>query len=98
MAAPDDVGDEAGPAGLVRGPEPGAVVAVEVLGESDVVPPPRVVLEALHPPKQGLRPSGPTRKIETIRCHRSWAMASSGRRCPDPVGYSTVWSSPKKRW
>src|SRR5262245_31808352 len=39
--------DNAGPAGLVAGAEAGAVVAVEVLVEEDVVAPVRVVLELL---------------------------------------------------
>ena len=37
--------DEPGPAGLVAGAEPGAVVAVEVLVEEDQVAPVRIVLE-----------------------------------------------------
>src|SRR5262249_25485078 len=40
-------GDDAGPAGLVAGPEAGPVVAVEVLVEQDEVPPVRVGLELL---------------------------------------------------
>src|SRR3954449_1151160 len=38
-ATADDVGDEAGPAGLVRGPEARTVVAVEVLVEDEIVLP-----------------------------------------------------------
>ena len=49
-------------------------------------------------PKQGRRPSGPTRKIEISRSWRSAAMASSGSRRPEPDGYSSVNSSPKNRW
>src|SRR6185436_16040528 len=41
------LGDEAGPAGLVAGPHAPAVVAVEVFVERDQVLPLRVVLEAL---------------------------------------------------
>ena len=41
-------GDDAGPAGLVAGAEPGAVVAVEVLVEEQQVPPVRIVLELLR--------------------------------------------------
>ena len=37
MAAADHVGDHPGPSGLVRGAEPGAVVAVEVLVEQQLV-------------------------------------------------------------
>ena len=50
------------------------------------------------PPKQGRRPSGPVRKIDTSRAHRSSATASRVWRTPEPVGYSIVRSSPKKRW
>ena len=53
MAAADHVGDQAGPAGLVRGAEPGAVVAVEVLAEDQVVPPGRVVLQPLGAAEAG---------------------------------------------
>src|ERR1700728_3205491 len=42
---PDDVGNEAGPAGLVRGSEAGSGVAVEVLTEHQVVPPGRVIAQ-----------------------------------------------------
>src|SRR5438067_8396067 len=45
--ADDQVGDEAGPPGLVRGSEAGAGVAVEVLVERDQVVPGRVLLEEL---------------------------------------------------
>src|SRR5262249_38229059 len=48
-------------------------------------------------PKHGRRPSGPTRKIEISRSCRSSAMASSGRRRPEPPGDSRVSSSPKER-
>src|SRR5689334_15351500 len=40
-----DAGDQAGPAGLVVRPQPGAVVAVEVLVEREVVAPVRIVLK-----------------------------------------------------
>src|ERR1700728_2773490 len=42
VAAPDVVGSQPGPSGLVRGAEPGAAVAVEVLVEDQVVSPRRV--------------------------------------------------------
>ena len=41
----DQLRDQAGPAGLVAGAEAGAVVAVEVLVEEQVVAPVRIVLE-----------------------------------------------------
>src|SRR5262245_60187342 len=37
--------DEPGPSGLMPGPETGAVVAMKVLMEEDVIPPVRIVLE-----------------------------------------------------
>src|SRR4051812_24706371 len=43
----DQVGDERGPAGLVRRSQAGAVVAVEVLVEEEVVLPRGVALQAL---------------------------------------------------
>src|SRR5262245_31106604 len=49
----DEVGDERGPPGLVRRPEPGAVVAVEVLVERHVVLPRRVGLELLGAAVEG---------------------------------------------
>ena len=51
----------AGPSGLVGGAEPGAVVAVEVLVEHQVVVPGRVVSAAARPPEAGppaVRPDG----------------------------------------
>ncbi len=53
MAAPDGVGDDAGPAGLVGGTQAGAVVAVEVLVEQQVVLPGRVGLEPLDAAEAG---------------------------------------------
>ena len=53
MATPDDIGDHAGPAGLVGGTQPSAVVAVEVLVEKQVVLPCRVGLEAFDAPEAG---------------------------------------------
>src|SRR5690348_4646033 len=53
VAAADDVGDQAGPAGLVPGAERRPVVTVEVLAEDQVVPPGRVVLEPLVPAEAG---------------------------------------------
>src|SRR5271165_4576 len=50
------------------------------------------------PPKHGRIPSDPTKKIDTSRCHRSAATASSVTLFPDPVGYSMVRSSPKNSW
>jgi len=49
----DQPGHEAGPPGLVRGAEPGAVVAVEVLIEEDQVPPMRSSWNSLTRAIQG---------------------------------------------
>ena len=53
VAAADRVGDHPGPAGLVGGAQPGAVVAVEVLVEHQVVLPGRVGLEPVDAPEAG---------------------------------------------
>jgi hypothetical protein len=42
------------------------------------------------PPKQGRRPSRPTRKIEISRSQRSSLTRSSGTSVPERVGYSMV--------
>ena len=55
-AAADHVRHDPRPPGLVRGAEPGAVVAVEVLVEEDVVLPVRVVLERVDPAVAGTSP------------------------------------------
>ena len=99
VAAADDVGDQPGPAGLVGGAEPGAVVAVEVLVEEEVVPPRRVVLQLVHPPKQGRRPSAPRRKSEISRVLQVARRSRPGwLRCPEPVGYSTREVVAEERW
>ena len=46
-------------------------------------------------PKQGRRPSSPTRKSEISRRRMSSAISASVRSSPDPVGYSSMTSSPK---
>ena len=92
----DELGDEAGPAGLVARADARAVVAVEVLvelqvGRASAGPPGR----ASSPPKTGRRPS----RAAAGRSARA-ASRSRGRprqrshACPDPVGHSTFRSSP----
>ena len=56
MAATDDVGDYPGPPSLVSSPQPGPVVAVEVLVEKQVVLPRRVGLEPFGTPERGPSP------------------------------------------
>ena len=92
--AVDEVGDDGGPAGLMTGADAGAVVAVEVLVKEDLVAPVRVGLHTSVAPKTGRRPSGPRRKIEIRRREISSAISSRGRCWPEPVGYSTMKSSP----
>src|SRR5262245_39671381 len=41
----DQLGHQPGPSGLVAGPEPGAIVAVEILVEQDMIAPVRIGLE-----------------------------------------------------
>ena len=97
-AAPQDqVGDDPRPAGLVRGAEAGAVVAVEVLVEEDVVLPLRIGLEPLDPAEA--RPPA----VGADEEDRDQPVAQVGGdlveviRLPEPVGYSSVNSSPRKR-
>src|SRR3954465_5299259 len=49
----DLLGDDAGPAGLVAGADPGAVVAVEVFVEQQVVAEVRVFLKLFGPAERG---------------------------------------------
>ena len=91
-AADDQVGDEAGPAGLVRRAEPGAVVAVEVLVEQDVVLPAagRSGTRSTQP-KHG---PPPVLADEEDRDQPAPEVVGDLRRAsaasPEPVGYSTV--------
>ena len=95
--AQDQLGDETRPAGLMARAEPGAVVAVEVLVEEDVVLPGRVGLEPLDPAEA--RPPSVLADEE----ERDQPLAEVGgdlverELLPEPVGYSTLRSSPKKR-
>ena len=80
------------------GAQPGAVVAVEVLVEEQVVLPRGVALQPFDPAEA--RPpavrSDQEKRDQTLpevgadRRRRQWR--------PEPVGYSSVNSSPKKRW
>jgi len=62
----DQPGDEAGPAGLVAGADPGAVVAVEVLVEQDVVSPVGIVWK-VSTRRTRPRPEASRRKIRASR-------------------------------
>src|ERR1700720_2157508 len=53
VAAADQVGAHAGPAGLVEGADRGAVVAVEVLAEDQVVAPRGIGLQQFGPAEAG---------------------------------------------
>ena len=86
--------DEAGPSGLVVGAEARAVVAVEVLVEEEVVVPTGSVWNFSAPPHTGRRPFSSGRKIDTSRRPSSSAISNSVISTPDPVGHSTLNSSP----
>ena len=78
----DEVGDEAGPAGLVRGAETVAVVAVEVFVERDVVPEVRVVLElgvAAEDRPAAVRAAQEERTSAVARAHRRSRRGSTSR-------------------
>ena len=97
VAAADHVRDQPGPSGLVRGAEPGAVVAVEVLVEQQVVFPGRVVLHLVDPAEAGPPPvradgeQGDEPVLQVGGDHVERHLV------PEPAGYSMVSSSPKNR-
>ena len=86
--------DEPGPARLVTGPEAGADVAVEVLVEEDQVAPVRVVLELRRAAVD--RPATGRVRRNMLESRREISFATSKRviRFPEPVGHSTLRSSP----
>ena len=53
---------------------------------------------AALPPLSGRRPSGPGSQIAISRSARSCAISAKVRSTPEPVGYSSVKSSPKNSW
>jgi len=59
----DQLGDEAGPAGLMARAEPRAIIAVEILEEEEAVAPIGIVLETLHPAEDRAA-SGPIAREE----------------------------------
>ena len=80
-------------------PRPGAVVAVEVLVERGCCPSRPGRPGSARPSRStGRRPSAPTRKIDDqARGAGRRRPRRASARWPEPVGYSTVKSSPKKR-
>ena len=96
----DQPGHQAGPPGLVRGAEPGPVVAVEVLVEEDEVPPVRVLLEQPDPAVDRRRPGrragrwrrdggtapGPPRTASSSSPSRSGTPPSGRRRSTGSAG------------
>src|SRR3954469_19514159 len=87
----DQIRDEPRPAGLVSCAEAGAVVAVEVFVEDDVVAPPRVVLEPLDPAETGpAAVAAHEERDETLRQGRldlgERQLASGSRRVLDAKG------------
>ena len=88
--------DDAGPAGLMAGAEPGAVVAVEVLVEQDEIAPVRIVLELAacrRRPAAGRRSSS-QEDARPAGAQSSSATSYSFMRRPEPVGHSIVKLSP----
>ena len=88
-------GHDAGPARLVAGAEPGAVVAVEILVEQDVVAPVRIVLELLGAAVD--RPPAAARRAgRSASAGRRSPCATSNRfiSLPEPVGHSILKLSP----
>lgn len=63
----EELGNKSGPAGLVTGTQPGAIVAVEAFKEVDVVVPERVALELFRGAVDGRRPLSSRRKIRVSR-------------------------------
>src|SRR6202142_1110391 len=57
----DELRDQTGPPGLMAGAEPGAVVAVKVLIEQDVVAPVRILLKRRLPAEDGAATVGAAR-------------------------------------
>ena len=78
-------GDEPRPSGLVAGAEACAIVAVEILVEKDVVLPVRIFLELLTPSR---------RKMLESLLLISLATSNKVNSLPEPVGHSTLKSSP----
>ena len=100
MATADQVGDQPGPAGLVRRPEPGAVVAVEVLEEQHWSRQRGSVCIRSHAAEARAAPVRRRRgRSRPAGAHRSSATRVEGRR-----GARSRWgtrpsrSSPKKSW
>ena len=87
--------DDPGPAGLVARAEAGAVVAVEVFVEQDVVAPVRIVLEllgaAVHRPPAVLVAQEDAREAVA---RSPWRPRTGSSCLPEPVGHSTLKSSP----
>jgi hypothetical protein len=71
---------------------------MEVLVEKEVVLPGRVALQPLGSSVERAAAVGPGSQIAMIPSARSCAISPNVRCSPEPVGYSTLKSSPKKRW
>ena len=72
----------------------GAGVAVKVLVEEDEVLPVRVVVELLGATVDRPAAGASRRKVRLRRSPSSWATSNSVMSCPEPVGHSTLKSSP----
>ena len=94
-AATDHVRDDPCPPRLVRGPEPGTVVAVEVLAEDDVVLPGGIRLQPLDPAEARSPPVLVDEEEGDQPAPDVLSDLAQRHLAPDPVGYSSVSSSPK---
>ena len=84
---------QAGPAGLVIGPQPRSVVAVEIFVKQHQIPPMGIVLQ-IAGPENGAPSRTPRKKMDFSRRESSGATSQRAFHWPEPVGHSTRKSSP----
>ena len=82
------------PARLMTRAKPGAVVAMEIFIEQDVITPVRITLELLGTAYTGRRPSR-SRKNMDVSLRAIFRLTSNRfMYVPDPIGHSTLKASP----
>ena len=81
----------------MAGSQSGAVVAMKILVEEQVVAPMRIGLEFLSSLAQGPAAACIAEKMQVSRSLMSQATSKRVRICPEPVGHSTRNSSPSVR-
>jgi len=89
-----ELGDQSGPAGLVRGADAASAVTVKIFVEQHVVAEVDVLLMAGYWENTGRLPCASFRKILVKRVAISRAASSIEMNFPDPVGHSILKSSP----